>query len=294
MWCCVTLRCVVRRKSLLNLVPNILTAPQDKHTVFHICDLKELAVAILDKCSVKQLPGYEMEEKMPWNIDPVFGGGGLSEEDPNAAWHGKLYNVVDEECDIDCQVENWDGCSIIEGIDATNINIMGLGKVDLVMEIRDPSMEVQELKCRQSPRARSMAAGVLLQDKVVILGGKETLNQGPYLRDVWMRDDHVPRAVIKGDLPEDGSDSTTFEFDSNEAGAHIFEYKVFDSDERREALGWTITTAGIPPEGGADLSWLDSRGGVYIVYVRAIDPYVPHCLFVCKRILLLTFITFCD
>ena len=250
---------------------------KDLLSVHHICDLKALAAAVLDKCSLVQLPNYEGEEQMPWNLDPTYGGPLLSEEDPNAKWHGKLYNVVEEECDVECQVDNWDGCDIIDGLESSSIDIEGIGKVELVEEIRDPSGELQELKCRQSPMSRTKAAGVLLQDNVIILGGKETLNNGPFLRDVWMRDDHLPRAVLKGEKPGDETDETLFEFDSNEAAAHIFEYKVFDSGERREALGWTITTGGFPPDGGADLSWLDSRGGgpgggTYILYVRAIDP----------------------
>jgi len=247
---------------------------KDLHTVYHICDVKELAVAILNKCEVVQLPHYAGEESMPWNIDPVYGGRPLGEEEVNAPWHGKMYNTVEEECDMDCQIEVWDGCALIEGMEGSSIDIEGIGRVDLVESIRDPTFELQELVCRQNPQARTQAAGVLLLDKITIMGGKESINHGPYKRDVWVRDDHVPRAVIAGSKPNDDTDEHLFEFDSSEAAATLFQYKVFDSDERREALGWTITTAGAPPSGGADLSWLDSRGGgpgggTYIIYVRS-------------------------
>ena len=256
-----------------------------------------LARAIEKKCEVRQIQAYEMEDQLPQNVEVKFrkppgpdeywqwkGGG----EGSNS--HGQVLgqgadDETDDECAgmddderIGCQTDTWDGCSAILGAEGDlleDVNVNGIGPVPIPTSIADPTPNLQEMKCRQNPGARTMATAELFEQSVVVLGGKRELNGG-YMRDVWARDDHLPTARIKT-RPNSRTSQATFEFDTDTAGASVFEYKVVDADEKQEVIPWTVTTR----TQGADVSHLldsqpvDFKGpgtGRYLFYLRALDP----------------------
>lgn len=46
---------------------------EDRMTVTHICDIRDLAMALVDKCSLDpHAVPYPGEDGQPWNVDPVF------------------------------------------------------------------------------------------------------------------------------------------------------------------------------------------------------------------------------
>jgi hypothetical protein len=114
-----------------------------------------------------------------------------------------------------------------------------------------------------------LGAAAFIGNKFLVLGGTNADTKRIY-RDVWARDDMSPRAIITT-KPATQTPQTTFSFDSNEDGAHVFEYKIFHGDI--DVTRWTTTTKSI----GADVSWFDDKKGGpgkgwYTLYVRAVDP----------------------
>lgn len=46
---------------------------EDRLSVLHICDLRNLAVALVEKCTVDpDADKYNGEDGQPWNVEPVF------------------------------------------------------------------------------------------------------------------------------------------------------------------------------------------------------------------------------
>lgn len=46
---------------------------EDRLAVLHICDLRDLAVALVEKCTVDpDADEYSGEDGQPWNVEPVF------------------------------------------------------------------------------------------------------------------------------------------------------------------------------------------------------------------------------
>lgn len=42
-------------------------------TVYHICDLRTLAIDLVEKCTVDpNVDLYNGEDGQPWNVEPVF------------------------------------------------------------------------------------------------------------------------------------------------------------------------------------------------------------------------------
>jgi len=114
-----------------------------------------------------------------------------------------------------------------------------------------------------------MGAAQFMDSKVLLMGGVGS--EGMLLhRDTWTRDDKRPKAVITT-KPRSRSPQSQFYFDSNEAGAHVFEYKIISDDT--DITPWLITTK----NRGVDISWLDNKKGGngrgwYTLYTRAVDP----------------------
>lgn len=62
--------------------PSVLPSPnktrhqvplEDRFSVFHICDLRDLAVDLVKKCAVDpDADKYNGEDGQPWNVEPVF------------------------------------------------------------------------------------------------------------------------------------------------------------------------------------------------------------------------------
>lgn len=46
---------------------------EDRFTLLHICDLRDLAVALVEKCTMDpDADEYNGEDGQPWNVEPVF------------------------------------------------------------------------------------------------------------------------------------------------------------------------------------------------------------------------------
>lgn len=227
--------------------------------VANVCYLREITLAIVEKCSMKVSPSSLFhrgvvlgKDPLPEELPPILCGRG-GESEP-------------------CLRGDWDGCTPIPGVSKVDVN--GLGDVAVPPKLPNVLSVVDEIFCRQVPGGRYMGAAEFLDSKLVLLGGvgHDHGNKLTHLhRDVWTRDDAFPRAFITT-KPSDRSPQSQFYFDSNEAGAHVFEYKLV-TDDAIDVIPWTITTKNL----GADVSWLDDKKGGpgkgwYTLYVRAVDP----------------------
>eukprot|EP00520_Triparma_pacifica_P017234 CAMPEP_0118643692 /NCGR_PEP_ID=MMETSP0785-20121206/6528_1 /TAXON_ID=91992 /ORGANISM="Bolidomonas pacifica, Strain CCMP 1866" /LENGTH=1314 /DNA_ID=CAMNT_0006535375 /DNA_START=251 /DNA_END=4195 /DNA_ORIENTATION=- len=289
-------------KDILNLRGFDFPQVEERLTVGDkICDVLYLAKAIQKKCTVRQVQRYDMEHQLPQNVNPVFDNPSLVTPDAHFQWvgggresnsHGKVYGkAADDGGDDDgFDIFSWDGCEAImeEGGDddaaapaaLEEVDFPGYGLVTIPTSIRDPTNretnDMEEIKCRQNPGARTMAAAEFFGQEVLLMGGKR--DHKTFFRDVWSRDDHLPTATLKSKpLSEVRLSEVLFEFDTDTAGASLFEYKVVDSEEKRDVIPWTLTTRTL----GADvlelldLNWPMMTGpgsGEYLFYLRAIDP----------------------
>lgn len=249
-----------------------------------ICDKRELAMALVKKCTVS-IPQmlYDGEPNMPWNIDPDWGitefdfmnGGGPPPDDPkqHIAWHGptrKNWNYLagEDREDTDALLEDWDGCTYtpeIEGFFGPDVN--GIGFVDQVMSIRDPLPELQELQCKWTPGNRAYHSAIVFEERFYIFGGKAT--EDMFMADTWYRDAQLP-TVRMVDFPLEYTDYPWFVFSANEPGVS-FEYRVWDPYNYVEIREWTTCVF------KHDIGWLDWRkdgpgNGLYTLYVRSVDP----------------------
>jgi hypothetical protein len=224
--------------------------------VANVCLLREIAVQLVQKCSLKEFPDsffHIKEASHPLHSktssvksSSICGRGGESKP---------------------CTARDWDGCTPIEGVSVVDVHGIGIVKVPKVRH--NVSALVDELFCLQVPGGRSLGGGAFISNKVVVLGGIGGDMKSSY-RDTWARDEEFPNAIIKT-KPASFSPQFTFSFDSNKDGAHVFEYKIFR--EGNDITGWITTTDSL----GADVSWLDDKKGGpgkgwYTIYVRAVDP----------------------
>jgi hypothetical protein len=136
---------------------DIPQVPKDQRLNFpDICDARALAMAVVEKCTVnvETISLYNGEKNMPWNVVPMFGG--LPPKTPIIPWHNmKNYDMLASgDDDIGNNLLKWDGCTynpLIEGLFGPNID--GLGVVSQVPKgtIKDPSSEIENLFCKQTP-----------------------------------------------------------------------------------------------------------------------------------------------
>ncbi|KAL9186585.1 hypothetical protein ACHAXT_005823 [Thalassiosira profunda] len=221
--------------------------------VANLCFLRAISLAIVEKCSIEAAPTSFFHKKATRRMDQA-----VDEPPPTLCGRGGETKP--------CVRGDWDGCTPIPGV--TKVDVHGLGDVKVPQTSHDVSDVVEEMFCRQEPGGRYQGAAAFVDSKVAILGGIGP-NSTLY-RDVWSRDDIYPQAFITA-KPLSRSPQSQFYFDSNEAGAHVFEYRlVRDGDD---VIPWTITTKNI----GADVAWLDDKQGGpgrgwYVLYVRAVDP----------------------
>ena len=151
---------------------------------FHdVCDYKALAKAIVEKCEISQRVGfYNGENQMPWNVVPDFGGPAPMYTGPSWQnnWHGRGYGFLQPVISYSAQVAAWDGCFKLNLPTVTTIalnnrpNVPGIGYVDEVPSIKDPSGLLEELQCKVYPRTRAYHTGLLFEERVYIFGGKST------------------------------------------------------------------------------------------------------------------------
>ena len=221
--------------------------------VNNVCLLREIALFLVKKCSVTNADDQVGDAWKNINIQ-----------------HGMM--PTPKSCGVDedarpCERRDWDGCTPIP--DATTVNVFGLGDVDVPQITHNVSSIIQEMFCLQTPGSRYMGSAGFIDGKVVVMGG---VGRDDVIlhRDSWTRDEKNPKAVITT-KPRSRSPQFQFLFDSNEAGAHVFEYKLMRGNE--DITSWLVTTK----HRGVDVSWLDDkRGGPgkgwYTLYARAVDP----------------------
>ena len=234
---------------------------EENMTVDNICFVRALSVAFIEKCSVKysddnmkieRRHNPRKEVKKPHSMVKISNCGNSMKKSG------------------ECDIHGWDGCSPLNEVKIVNVH--ALGDVVVPDVAHDPTRELEDIHCRQTPKERYMSTGTFVDDKVLIFGGMgKTMLSGLY-RDVWQRDDSFPRGIIGYPRPESYTPDSKFIFDSNEEGAISFEYKIFDSTERLDVTPWITTTI----HEGTNIDWLDSKkggpgSGWYIMYVRAID-----------------------
>ena len=195
---------------------------------------------------------------------------------------GNERSVVEDICYIKALVEafadkclyreqdikvQWDGCQPIK--DFNYINIHGIGNVPVLPDSQDPSSDLENMFCKQTPGSRYMSAGQYIDGKVLILGGSQGKVPSALQRDVWSRDSKPPLAAIKV-KPRSRSSQSQFVFECNEDGALQFEHKIFDMTERLDVTPWQPSRVGDL----VDVSWLDTKrggpgSGLYTLYLRA-------------------------
>ncbi|GMH57736.1 hypothetical protein TL16_g02453 [Triparma laevis f. inornata] len=211
-----------------------------------VCSILAQAIAIDAKCTIRHIQQYDMEHQLPKNVVPEFDASAPRGEDEHWQWkgggynpemgshqsnsHGKIYGQAEEEeeCDFDCESENWNGCDYLfeeddDGglIPVEEVNVNGVGPVPVPESIRDPTKDMQEVKCRQNPGARTMAAAELFEQE----------------------------------KPGKLTSESKFVF-ATDRRACIFEYKIVDAEEKIDVIPWTATTRSM----GADvLTLLDEN-----------------------------------
>ncbi|KAL7533889.1 hypothetical protein ACHAXR_009001, partial [Thalassiosira sp. AJA248-18] len=220
----------------------------------NVCFLRAISIAVVDKCSIKVPPPALFHKKAIQRR-----GQSLAKPTPTLCGRGGESKP--------CARGDWDGCSPIPGV--SKVDVHGLGDVVVPQTLHNTSSVLEEIFCRQVPGNRYLGAAAFLDSKVVLLGGLG-INSTRTFRDVWTRDEAFPQAVITT-KPLSRSPQSQFYFDSNEAGAHVFEYKLLRNAV--DIISWTTTTKNL----GANVVWLDDKKGGpgrgwYSLYVRAVDP----------------------
>lgn len=234
--------------------------------VHNICYLKTLADAFIDKCSGGDDSGSNGSDSMAKATttsrakEVVYTDKSLR----NSTYCAVTLPTAPDEC----YPYEWNGCTPIDEFDL--VDVYGLGNVDLPLVEHDPSLDLGELHCRNTPPARYMSSSVFVDNKAIIIGGRDQSLDTLY-SDVWARDDTFPLAVITK-KPRSFTAESRFDFSSTKSTAQMFEYKVLDTEAKIELVPWQMTTT----DEGADVSWLDWRNGGpgrgwYTLVVRAVD-----------------------
>jgi len=221
---------------------------EDVRTVPNTCYLRALARDFVHKCQLR-------------TDDQIASGKTERPHDTHSCHDGKCYET------------DWDGCTPIEGY--LSVDVHTLGNVAVPQDYFDTLRDLEEMQCRQTLPPRHHSAAVFIDDKLLLFGGSGTnqkYNNNTNYQDVWSRDDSFPRAMITR-RPESDTHDSLFSFQSDEAGASLFQYKIVDAEERRDVTPWIVTTE----HHGANVNYLDDKKGgpgkgIYILYVRAIDP----------------------
>lgn len=248
---------------------DIPQVPKDqRYKVYQICDIRQFAIGMVEKCSLNPPLLYEGEPQMPWNIVPEFGGPAPISKTP-PAWYGrKSWDFLKTVDDFDELLNTWDGCTYVPKIQGLfGPNVDGIGYVDQVKTITDPRMMIENLQCRQYPGKRAFHTMVSFQGRVYTIGGKSSDSE--FHADTWYRDADFPVAEILK-APPSRSSEHMFHFSSNEPGVH-YEYRVWDPINYVEVRPWNKV---FKKTGVVWLNWRRNGpgSGYYQMYVRAVDP----------------------
>ena len=225
--------------------------------VSNLCLLREVSLSVVDKCRLEVSPKSRFHGSSVDRHDPAPREG----DSPRRPLCGRGGETEP------CILGEWDGCSPIDGLSKVDVN--GLGFVSVPATLPNVSAIMEEIHCRQVPRGRAFGGMAYIESKVLLMGGISDKHE--LHRDVWSRDDVAPHAVITT-KPASRSSQSIFSFDSNEAGANVFEWKLKQKDGA-DLTPWTVTTKSRP----IDISWLDNKKGGpgrdwYTMWTRAIDP----------------------
>ena len=154
---------------------------EEKMDFFDICDVRALAIAIDKKCHVDQNKGfYDGENQHARYVVPQFADGppvqtGPKDGDGSGNWHGRDYMFLAPITGYDELVGKWDGCTILNLPPLANPlafnnkpNVEGLGWVEQVKSIKDPSAILQELQCRYYPKGRAYHSALFFDEKMYL------------------------------------------------------------------------------------------------------------------------------
>ena len=247
-------------------------AKNNRMDFLDICDVRLLAIAVVNKCTVDTDPMtlYAGKRNAPWNIIPEWSSNAYI-PDQNIEWHKrKSYDFLTASVDdIPSLIDMYDGCTFEPRItDSTGRgpNINGIGDVQQVLNIRDPGPDLQNLFCIQTPGPRAYHASIFFEERLYLFGGKQS--EQVFMGDSWYRDSKLPIARFS-DKPPPNTPYPWFVFNADEFGC-IFEYRVWDPVNYIEIRPWTSVTY------KTDIGWLNWRkggpgNGRYRLYVRAID-----------------------
>merc|ERR1711988_60176 len=245
----------------------------------YICDLRELAMAVVNKCSLDpRMTWRDGKEFWPRNIDPAY------PEQPEkvyAQWYGKDYTAEAEQEDPFELLDNWDGCTMFsedflansENMEYNNlcedsVNVDQLGCVPLVSSIRNPWLELQELHCKWNPGGRVNHAGTYFDGRFYVMGGRSGNDE--LKQDMWYRDDRLPKTFIT-QSPESQTYEDIFKVYSDEEGC-FQEYRLYSMSEDVEVRRWNRFNYKITVK---YLDHYNQKGpgtGRYIIYFRSSDP----------------------
>ena len=231
--------------------------------ISHICEALFIARDFLNKCVVGKAWNETNKER---RISKLY----RNNSNPVEMVFGEEYHAETiEKCsETTCASTTWDGCSPLGN--EIMVDVIGIGDVPVPREIFDPTFYTQDIHCRTIPKARYFAAAELLDNQIILLGGRG-LEANELFRDTWTRDDTFPQASIAR-RPRDGTEDSVFFFESNEESAQVFEYKIMDETERLPVTAWIKAMV----DEKIDVSWLDNKQGGpgrgrYALFVRAID-----------------------
>lgn len=246
-----------------------------------VCDVRALAIAVTNKCSVN-IPTETLflgQKNLPWNVKPEWGAGLPGITAQGIAWHGptradysKLFPKGKGVDDAPSQLMSWDGCTpnVAFNNPVHGTNVEGIGYVEQVDKIKDPSSQVQELQCKWTPGVRAYHSALFFENRLYIFGGKSHSFSSPmFMADTWYRDPVLPTTRFKS-APKSYTDNPFFYLTPNEPGV-AFEYRVWDPIKYIEIRPWTTCTV------KTDVGWLSWRkggpgNGLYTLYARSVDP----------------------
>lgn len=237
---------------------------KDRLKIYNICDYRALAVNIVSKCTLNLPSLYNGEKNMPWNNEPKFGGP-LPNGD-NVAWHG-VDNYDFLKALSPTSQDGWDGCTFIKTEKNVGIDVNGLGMVSIVPSIRDPTLESDNLFCRQFPGPRKFHTLTSFDNRIYLIGGMSS--ESTIHDDTWYRDSKLPQTSIVRS-PRSRTDDKMFILSSDKPGSY-FEYRIWDPYNFKQVRPWNKVVK------KAGMGWMNWRKGGpgsarYRIFIRAVDP----------------------